>query len=304
MYLIVGATGSLGGGVAKALLQQGEEVRAVVRPESPLRMTGRFTDPEELRSLGAEIVQGDVTRPATLEPHLQGVRAVLSTASGTKRAPPDTIEAVDHQGTAAVAALAKEAGVQHFVYVSARGAGPEAPPFMRIKWGAEQAVRERGPAATIVRPAPFMQDWIGFVLGAQLQGGTRVQVVGDRDPWRTYVHEGDVVRLLTAVLLGAPPSGNGGVNQVDFSADSAAAAYIVGRMANASGMPLELERIPLGQAVDTAPEPLATSITQLLSMVVGMEDDTYVSTEITPRFGFVPRVIDDYVQEMFSAVAG
>ena len=43
MYLIVGATGSLGGQVAKQLLARGERVRAVVRPESPLRRAGRFT---------------------------------------------------------------------------------------------------------------------------------------------------------------------------------------------------------------------------------------------------------------------
>ena len=60
MYLIVGATGSLGGSVAKALLQCGHKVRAVVRPSSPLRNVGRFTDPDELRQLGAELVEGDL----------------------------------------------------------------------------------------------------------------------------------------------------------------------------------------------------------------------------------------------------
>ena len=66
MYLIVGATGSLGGRVAKDLLNRGERVRAVVRGDSPLRRAGRFTDPVELADLGAEIVEADLTRPASL----------------------------------------------------------------------------------------------------------------------------------------------------------------------------------------------------------------------------------------------
>ena len=113
MFLIVGATGSLGGSVAKALLERGERVRALVRPQSPLRLVGRFTDPAELQRLGADLVEGDLLTPETIEPHLEGVKAVLSTASGTKRAAPDTIQAVDHEGTAALAGMAERAGVEH-----------------------------------------------------------------------------------------------------------------------------------------------------------------------------------------------
>lgn len=124
MYLIVGATGSLGGRVAKQLLGRGERVRAVARPESPLRGTGRFTDPSELESLGAELVEADLRQPASLEPHLTGVTAVAMTASGTKRMPPDTGEAVDFEGAAALAAAAERAGVRHLVYLSARAPAP------------------------------------------------------------------------------------------------------------------------------------------------------------------------------------
>jgi len=98
VILIVGATGSLGGSVARELLQRGERVRAVARPHSPLRSMGRFTDPTELQGLGAQIVEADLRHPDSLVPHLEGVRAVLSTASGTKRGEPDTLQAVDLGG--------------------------------------------------------------------------------------------------------------------------------------------------------------------------------------------------------------
>lgn len=301
MFLIVGATGSLGGSVAKALLERGERVRALVRPQSPLRLVGRFTDPAELQRLGADLVEGDLLTPETIEPHLEGVKAVLSTASGTKRAAPDTIQAVDHEGTAALAGMAERAGVEHLVYVSARGAGPHSPPFLRVKWQTEEAIRKNGPPATFVRPASFMQDWIGFVYGAQLQGGTRVQLIGETDPLKVYVDEADVATLITELLLSGSPSAGERTRTVDFSADVARASEVVERMATASGLPLTAERIPVGASVDTVPEPLATAITQLLTMMADQPDDPYVSTGIGERYGFEPRKVDDFVDAMLAA---
>ena len=303
MYLIVGATGSLGGGVAKRLLERGEAVRALVRPASPLRQAGRHTDPGELQRLGAELVQADLLDPASFEQHLAGVKAVLTTASGTKRAAPDTTLAVDLHGNAALAALAADAGVEHLVHVSARGAGPEAPPFLRIKWDAEQALRQQGPRATFVRPAPFMQDWIGFVIGAQLQGGTRVQLVGKRDPYRTYVHEDDVARLLVELLLGGPPT-HERHRTIEFSAEADTYSGIVRRMAAAAGAPFEVESVAPGKTIDTVPEPLASTITQLLGMMADLRDDTYTTPDLAERYGFEPRGIDDYMSEMLGAARG
>lgn len=300
MYFIVGATGSLGGSVAKEFLKRGERVRALVREQSPLRGMGRYTAPEELEQLGAEIVRGDLLEPETIEPHMDGVKAVLTTASGTKRAPPDTIQAVDLHGTEALARLAAGAGVQHLVYVSARGAAPDAPPFLRIKWDAEQAALKNGPPATFVRPAAYMQDWIAFVYGAQLQGGTRVQVVGSSDPRKAYVDEADVVKVLTRLLLAGPPEGER-TRVVEVSADSVRASEVVEKMAAATGMPLALDRVPVGTPVSTVPEPIATSITQLLTMMADQPDDPYVTDDAEESYGFGFRTVDEFVSQVFGS---
>lgn len=302
MYLIVGATGSLGGRVARALLERGEPVRALVRAESPLRRAGRFTDPEELTSLGAELVSGDLTRPESLAPHLSGVKSVLMTASGTKRMPPDTLEAVDHQGAAALAKAAKAAGVEHFVYVSAKGTGPHAPEFLRPKWLGESAIREGGPPATFVRPAQYMQDWIGFVLGAQLQGGTKVQLIGQADPAKSFVDEGDVAALLTALLLEGPPTGGDTVRLIEFATASASHGEVVKRMAALSGIPLSVERIDVGQTITTVPEPLAGAVAELLTITAGMPADSEVTPAVSERYGLKARSIDDFLARMFGSV--
>jgi len=65
--LVTGATGYIGGRLIPVLLERGHEIRVLVR--DPARIAGR---PWETR---VEIVGGDILRPATLPPALDGVDA-------------------------------------------------------------------------------------------------------------------------------------------------------------------------------------------------------------------------------------
>ena len=148
MYLVVGATGSLGGQIAKKLLAAGERVRIVERDSNPVREQNPHTDPRELIAAGAETVRADLREPGSLAEAVRGVDVVVSTASGTKRAPPDTTAAVDGEGTANLARAAARAGVRRFVLVSAAGADPNAPEgLFRDKPEDVQVTREMEDAA-------------------------------------------------------------------------------------------------------------------------------------------------------------
>src|SRR5271156_2663236 len=57
LNVITGATGLLGSHVAEQLVERGERVRALVRPTS---------DTSFLRTLGVELVEGDLSQPDTL----------------------------------------------------------------------------------------------------------------------------------------------------------------------------------------------------------------------------------------------
>ena len=72
--LVAGATGRVGGSAARHLLEAGFEVRALVR---------NADRGESLRALGAEVALGDVTRPQTLAPALEGCAGVFSALSST-----------------------------------------------------------------------------------------------------------------------------------------------------------------------------------------------------------------------------
>ncbi len=63
MILVVGATGMVGGMVTRRLLEQGEEVRILVRRDSPsaqLVQQGLATSAESLIEAGAQPVHGDL----------------------------------------------------------------------------------------------------------------------------------------------------------------------------------------------------------------------------------------------------
>jgi len=299
MFLIAGATGSLGGHVARLLLERGARVRALARSTSPARLgAGRHTAPERLRAWGAELTVADLTRPETLTAALEGVTHVFSSASATKRTAPDTVATVDVDGTAALARAAADAGVRQFVYVSAHGADADAErAISRLKGRAEAAVRAAGVPTTFLRPTKFMQDWIGFLIGAQLQasaaaGRPRVQLVGDGNVPQSFVDEADVARLAAAVLGRDDTLGEA----IPLAAEVATYREVAARLARMLRTEVEVETLPLGGAVDTVPAPLAGTIAGLLTMLATSPPDTLTTPEVAARFGFTLTGIDDYLR--------
>jgi uncharacterized protein YbjT (DUF2867 family) len=111
MILVTGGTGFIGPYVVHALRARDLPVRVLVRDA---RRGSRAT------AWGAELVQGDVTEPASLTVALDGVDAVVHLVAIIKGAPAD-FERVMAQGTRNVVAAAKAAGVRRFVLASALG---------------------------------------------------------------------------------------------------------------------------------------------------------------------------------------
>jgi dihydroflavonol-4-reductase len=113
---LTGATGFIGGGVARALRDRGDDVRALVR--DPARAT-------DLESIGVEVVQGDITRREPIADALQGCDAAIHGAAvyevGIKRSEHAQMYASNVEGTENVLRAALEAGTPRVVYVSTVG---------------------------------------------------------------------------------------------------------------------------------------------------------------------------------------
>ena len=109
--LVTGATGKVGGAVARALLARGDSVRALVRsPDKAARLL-----PAEV-----ELVRGDVTDAASVEAAVAGCELVFNAMGLPEQwtADPDVFDRVNARGTETVVRAARAAGVRRVVHTS------------------------------------------------------------------------------------------------------------------------------------------------------------------------------------------
>ena len=192
MVLVIGATGVLGRKVVARLRADGCPVRAMARTPSKAA---------DLGVLGAEVVQGDLTDPASLARACAGATAVVAAAHGMIGRGRNRSEAVDDAGHRALVAAARASGVDHLVYVSALGASPDHPiDFFRTKHAIEDHVKASGLAWTILRPSAFM-EWHAHAFNGKgiLQRG-RTTLLGRGTKKRNFVAAGDVAALAIRAL--------------------------------------------------------------------------------------------------------
>ena len=204
MILVVGGTGIVGGMITRRLLEQGKEVRILVRHNSPseqLAKEGRATAAEELIEAGAEPVYGDLRDRASLDAALEGIETVITTANSVGRGGEDNPQSVDLEGNRNLIEAAREAGVEHFVFVSSLGADPDHPvPFMRGKGQSEASLRESGMDYTILAPTPYMEVWVAVVVGMPVSQGRPVTLVGEGRRRHSFISDRDVAAFAVAAV--------------------------------------------------------------------------------------------------------
>src|ERR1051325_8263150 len=100
-YFLTGATGFLGGVLARQLREAGHDVNAVIRDHQKAR---------ELQSLGVKLFRGDVTDKESMREPMQGTDGVFHVAGWYKIGVRDKSqgERVNVQGTRNVLELMKE----------------------------------------------------------------------------------------------------------------------------------------------------------------------------------------------------
>ena len=128
-----------------------------------------------MAALGAEVVQGDLDDAASFD-----ARSPVPGAS-TRFRTPGKRASRRRRSRERLAKLAREAGVQHFVYASVASAERETGiPHFENKARVEQTVKELGfPSHVVVRPVFFMENLISPLVsrgGRQAQIGLRPDV--------------------------------------------------------------------------------------------------------------------------------
>lgn len=243
MILVVGGTGSLGGRVARGLIEDGERVRAMVRPES---------DYQPLVEAGAELTVGDLKDPTSLARACDGAEIVITTANSARRGGDDSVETVDRLGNRALIDAARDAGVGRFVFVSAIGADPASPvPFLRAKGETEAYLRGSGLDYTIVSPNVFMDAWFTMLVERAMAAGEPVTLVGQATRRHSFVAEADVARFIRAAVR-HPAARN--ATLVVGGPDPLSWRDVVGVYEEATGRSIEVRMIPPGTQIPGLPD--------------------------------------------------
>ena len=235
MLLLVGATGNLGGRIARHLTADGVPFRALVRPS---------TDPGELTDTAAAVVRGDLRDVDSLRAAVEGIDTIVASAHSLDRIMAGrkdvSIRGVDLDGYNHLVSAATAAGVRRFVYVSFPGAILESQtPFAKAKLATERLLQASPMHEVIVRPDAYQEPWLSAERGFDWRSG-QVTIFGHGDGQAAYVGMEDVAEAVVRLTAMPDPP-----RLVEFGGpESMTRNELVAAFETALGTPLRRRRVP------------------------------------------------------------
>ncbi|MCE9609102.1 MAG: NAD(P)-dependent oxidoreductase [Chthoniobacter sp.] len=264
--LVTGATGFLGGAVARDLHQRGVKVLA----------TGRNPAAgETLRRNGIEFQPCDLASDAVaLRRMLESCSSVVHCAAlSAPWGRPEAFSAANHVATQNVLAACDETGtVARIVHISSPSVAFEfkaqcaltecapwnAPPanaYIASKRLAEKcalAAAGRGQNVIVLRPKALFGPGDTALLPrvVRVAQRSRFPLFGEGDPLMDLTWIGDAVTAVR-LALDAPPERRGQIFNIT-SGDPQPRSRVLGTMLEACGLPVRFRRVPLGRALKIA----------------------------------------------------
>lgn len=237
--LVVGATGTQGGAVARRLLDDDHDFEVYGLTRDPGSRAAR-----RLADRGARIVRGNLWEPETLVDAFESVDAVYGMT--------DYWEAgYDGEITQGInlANAAADAGVEQFVLGSVAGAGSDADvPMIETKGRIERHVDRLGLPATVIRPGYFVQnfalrgdDILDGTLALPLAPGRRLPLADTFDIGRLVVRsllEPDAFVGETVELVG---------ERLTLAEMAATFGNVLGREIEPVHVPIDVARSEVGE---------------------------------------------------------
>jgi uncharacterized protein YbjT (DUF2867 family) len=212
--LVTGATGTVGGQLVKQFLAAGHQVRALTRNPAKASFPA-----------GVEVVTGNLAKPETLAPALEGITGLhLINFDGDSYGP--------LQSGAEIVALAKKAGVQRVTLLlgGERSSVQEALEASDLCW-------------TYIQPVEFMSNMREWA--EPIRNGGVV-----REPYRNrrtaIVHEADIAAVAATALVA---EGHGGKTYTVTGPEALTPPQMVGMIGEAIGRDLKFVELSEEEAI-------------------------------------------------------
>jgi uncharacterized protein YbjT (DUF2867 family) len=290
MILVAGATGLVGSAICEILAARGERIRALVRTSSSSEKIGR------LRSLGVDLVSGDLKDAGSLAVACHGATAVISTASSTlSRQPGDSIESVDAAGHMSLVNAAKAAGIGRFVFVSFRRPAGMSFPLGEAKAAVERAIADI--SYTVIQASWFMEVWLSPGLGFDyVNAAARIYGAGTNPiSWVSFRN----VAEMCALAVRNPAAER---RTIEFGGPEALSPIeVVARFEKLGGRPFRLEHISeaaLRAQFEQATDPMQKSFAAL--MLGYANGDAMDTGPIAGEFGIRLASVDEHARKVLA----
>jgi uncharacterized protein YbjT (DUF2867 family) len=205
LITLYGGSGFLGRHIVRALAKTGARMRvAVRRPE----LAGHLQPLGGVGQINA--VQANVRFPESLRAAAEGADAIINLVGILVPRGKQSFAAINDEGAAHVAEVARAAGVKTFSHVSAIGADRNSPSaYGRTKAEGEKAVLEVDPNAIILRPSivfgPEDDFFNRFASLARISPA--LPLIGGGKTRLQPVFVGDVAKTVVAALGGETQHG-------------------------------------------------------------------------------------------------
>ncbi len=184
MFLVTGATGSLGRRVVEQLREQDLPVRAFVR------LTANYAN---LENRGAEIFIGDLREERDIIKACQDVKYIISSHGSGNDA-----QSLDYRANIELIDRALENQVEHFVFISVLGvdrAYQDSPTF-KAKREVEKYLIKSGLSYTILRPSGFANNLLP--LAERFRDTGFYLLIGDAQNRSSIVSTDDLAKIAIA----------------------------------------------------------------------------------------------------------
>jgi uncharacterized protein YbjT (DUF2867 family) len=147
---VSGGTGYIGVPFIRELLKRGHQVRGLVRPGSERKLPD-----------GCEVIRGNALDPASYAKQVSPSQSFIQLVGASHPSPSKAqqFQAIDRASGLGAIAAAKNAGIQHFIYLSVAHPAPVMKSYISVREECEAQLQQSGMSVTVVRP------W--YVLGPE-----------------------------------------------------------------------------------------------------------------------------------------
>lgn len=278
---VMGATGTQGSGVVAELLARGRfGVRVLTRNPNSEKA-------QALKAKGCEVVQGDLTKPETMEPAFRDAYGAFVV---TNFWDPSTGSSETAQGTLAVKA-AKAAGVQHLVWSTL-------PNCKEISGGKYEVIHFTGKALvdvavkaaafsyyTFVEAPMYFQNFLGMMAPQPLPDGRKGWMIA-MSPTAKGLHVGDPTELGRLVARALEQPDAFGQGQYLSQASELTSWQEMVDTLNAQGHNFGLNQVP-DEVYDTFPFPGAQELREMMNY---FEDYTYFGPDADAKIALARKL--------------